>query len=205
MWLNKLENVATYLLKLWLNDPCLPPPRLQPRGSLPPFLRHLQDCNNEDLHPFIHKTFAPAAKDAPCQFTRSQESDVFLLVDDLRSLVSDVNGLKFFLSNLNSKLQSIVHPLHSSLDATLFRRCHRKWPVVRLPHRYSWVPDLVAVVHLAFDSLKSRLPHQHLQPLPAATSATNYLPLDHTQCNFDGPFSLQTRRGGVVVGRECCR
>ena len=208
MWLSKPENAAKCLLKLLLNDSCLPPPRLQPHSSLPLFLLSSIICKTATTKTSASSSTRPSlrqAKDAPRQFTRSQESNVFLAIDDLRSLVSNVNGVKFFLSNLNSKLQSILHPLRSSLDAKLIRRHHRKWPIARLPRRCSWVPDLAVVVRLAFNALKSRLPHQHLQPLPAATSTTNYLLLDQTQRNIDGPFSMQTRQGGVVVGRDCGR
>lgn len=40
-----------------------------------------------------------------------------MAVDDLRSLLSDVDSLKSSLSNSNSKLQSVAGPLLSSLDA----------------------------------------------------------------------------------------
>ena len=42
----------------------------------------------------------------------------------------------------------------------------------------SSIPDLTVVVCLMFNGLRSRLLHQHLQPLPVATSVTSSLPLD---------------------------
>ncbi|KAJ7972981.1 Exocyst complex component [Quillaja saponaria] len=89
-------------------------------------------CNNEDLGPFVRKTFASGKPEILLQhlrhFARSKESEIeevckahyqdfILAVDDLRSLLSDVDSLKSSLSESNSKLQSVAGPLLSSLDA----------------------------------------------------------------------------------------
>ncbi|XP_057980796.1 exocyst complex component SEC15B-like [Malania oleifera] len=89
-------------------------------------------CNNEDLSPFIRKAFASGKPETLLHhlrhFTRSKESEIeevckahyqdfIMAVDDLRSLLSDVDSLKSSLSNSNSKLQSVAGPLLSSLDA----------------------------------------------------------------------------------------
>ncbi|XP_057964785.1 exocyst complex component SEC15B-like [Malania oleifera] len=89
-------------------------------------------CNNEDLGPFIRKAFASGKPETLLHhlrhFTRSKESEIeevckahyqdfIMAVDDLRSLLSDVDSLKSSLSNSNSKLQSVAGPLLSSLDA----------------------------------------------------------------------------------------
>ncbi|CAK8544355.1 unnamed protein product [Lathyrus sativus] len=89
-------------------------------------------CNNEDLGPFIRKAFA-SGKPETLQhhlkhFARSKESEIeevckahyqdfILAVDDLRSLLSEVESLKSSLSDSNSKLQSVARPLLSSLDS----------------------------------------------------------------------------------------
>ncbi|KAJ7977589.1 Exocyst complex component [Quillaja saponaria] len=89
-------------------------------------------CNNEDLGPFVRKTFASGKPEILLHhlrhFARSKESEIeevckahyqdfILAVDDLRSLLSDVDSLKSSLSESNSKLQSVSRPLLSSLDA----------------------------------------------------------------------------------------
>jgi hypothetical protein len=89
-------------------------------------------CNNEDLGSFIRKAFA-SGKPETLQhhlkhFARSKESEIeevckahyqdfILAVDDLRSLLSDVESLKSSLSDSNSKLQSVARPLLTSLDS----------------------------------------------------------------------------------------
>ncbi|KAG4382082.1 hypothetical protein AAZX31_14G001500 [Glycine max] len=89
-------------------------------------------CNNEDLGPFIRKTFASGKPETLHHhlrhFARSKESEIeevckahyqdfILAVDDLRSLLSDVDSLKSSLSDSNSRLQHVACPLLSSLDA----------------------------------------------------------------------------------------
>ncbi|KAJ1412609.1 Exocyst complex component EXOC6/Sec15 [Sesbania bispinosa] len=89
-------------------------------------------CNNEDLGPFIRKAFVSGKPETLHHhlrhFARSKESEIeevckahyqdfILAVDDLRSLLSDVDSLKSSLSESNSKLQSVARPLLSSLDA----------------------------------------------------------------------------------------
>ncbi|KAF4364442.1 hypothetical protein CsatB_005373 [Cannabis sativa] len=89
-------------------------------------------CNGEDLGPFIRKTFASGKPETLLHhlrhFARSKESEIeevckahyqdfILAVDDLRSLLSDVDSLKSSLSDSNSKLQTVGVPLLSSLDA----------------------------------------------------------------------------------------
>ncbi|KAM1096615.1 hypothetical protein TB1_013400 [Malus domestica] len=77
-------------------------------------------CNGEDVGPFVHKAFT-AGKPATLlqhlrHFSRSKEfeieevckahyyQDFILAVDDLRSLLSDVDSLKSSLSDSNAKL-----------------------------------------------------------------------------------------------------
>lgn len=89
-------------------------------------------CNGEDLGPFVRKAFASGKPDSLLHhlrhFSRSKESEIeevckahyqdfILAVDDLRSLLSDVESLKSSLYNSNTKLQTVAQPLLSSLDA----------------------------------------------------------------------------------------
>ncbi|KAI4301430.1 hypothetical protein L6164_034709 [Bauhinia variegata] len=89
-------------------------------------------CNNEDLGPFVRKAFVSGKPETLLHhlrhFARSKESEIeevckahyqdfILAVDDLRSLLSDVDSLKSSLSDSNAKLQSVARPLLSSLDA----------------------------------------------------------------------------------------
>ncbi|KAI5680468.1 hypothetical protein M9H77_01695 [Catharanthus roseus] len=89
-------------------------------------------CNGEDLGPFVRKVFASGKPETLLQhlkhFTRSKESEIedvcrahyedfIMAVDDLRSLLSDVDSLKSSLSNSNSQLQSVAVPLLTSLDS----------------------------------------------------------------------------------------
>lgn len=89
-------------------------------------------CNGEDIGPFIRKAFASGKPETLHhhlrQFARSKESEIeevckahyqdfILAVDDLRSLLSDVESLKSSLWESNSKLQSVGGPLLSSLEA----------------------------------------------------------------------------------------
>lgn len=89
-------------------------------------------ANGEDLGPFIRKAFASGKPETLVHhlrhFTRSKESEIedvckshyqdfILAVDDLRSLLSDVDSLKSSLSNSNSQLQSVAGPLLTSLDS----------------------------------------------------------------------------------------
>ncbi|KAG4394013.1 hypothetical protein AAZX31_03G195100 [Glycine max] len=88
--------------------------------------------NNEDLGPFIRKAFTSGKPETLHHhlrhFARSKESEIeevckahyqdfILAVDDLRSLLSDVDSLKSSLSDSNSRLQHVARPLLSSLDA----------------------------------------------------------------------------------------
>jgi hypothetical protein len=90
-------------------------------------------CNNEDLGPFIRKAFSSGKPETLHHhlrnFARSKESEIeevckahyqdfILAVDDLKSLLSDVESLKSALS----RLQSVAGPLLSSLDAFLETR-----------------------------------------------------------------------------------
>nr|GEW95696.1 exocyst complex component SEC15B [Tanacetum cinerariifolium]GEW97914.1 exocyst complex component SEC15B [Tanacetum cinerariifolium] len=87
--------------------------------------------NNEDLSPFIRKTFATGKPETLLHhlrhFCRSKESEIedvckvhyqdfILAVDDLRSLLSGVETLKSNISNSNRLLQSVAVPLLTSLD-----------------------------------------------------------------------------------------
>ncbi|KAL6954927.1 Exocyst complex component S15B [Sarracenia purpurea var. burkii] len=89
-------------------------------------------CNGEDLGPFVRKIFASGKPDTLLHhlrhFARSKESEIedvckahyqdfIIAVDDLRSLLSDVDSLKSSLSSSNSQLQSVAGPLLSSLDS----------------------------------------------------------------------------------------
>ncbi|KGN44952.1 exocyst complex component SEC15B [Cucumis sativus] len=89
-------------------------------------------CNGEDLAPFVRKAFASGKPETLLHhlraFSKSKESEIeevckahyqdfILAVDDLRSLLSDVDSLKSALYDSNSKLQSVGLPLLSSLDA----------------------------------------------------------------------------------------
>ncbi|CAN6561538.1 unnamed protein product [Malus baccata var. baccata] len=89
-------------------------------------------CNGEDVGPFVRKAFTSGKPETLLQhlrhFSRSKESEIeevckahyqdfILAVDDLRSLLSDVDSLKSSLSDSNAKLQSVGLPLLSSLDA----------------------------------------------------------------------------------------
>ncbi|AEE82158.1 exocyst complex component sec15B [Arabidopsis thaliana] len=89
-------------------------------------------CNGEDLGPFVRKTFGTGKPETLLHhlkfFARSKESEIeevckahyqdFIhAVDDLKSLLSDVESLKSALSDSNSKLQSVAAPLLSSLDS----------------------------------------------------------------------------------------
>ncbi|CAM8922526.1 unnamed protein product [Rhodiola kirilowii] len=89
-------------------------------------------CNGEDIGPFVRKAFASGKPETLLQhlrhFSRSKESEIeevckahyqdfILAVDDLRSLLSDVESLKSALSMSNSRLQSVAQPLLASLDS----------------------------------------------------------------------------------------
>ncbi|MBA0878277.1 hypothetical protein Goshw_011998, partial [Gossypium schwendimanii] len=89
-------------------------------------------CNGEDLGPFVRKAFASGKPETLLHhlrhFSRSKESEIeevckahyqdfILAVDDLRSLLSDVDSLKSSLYDSNSRLQSVGGPLLSSLDS----------------------------------------------------------------------------------------
>ncbi|XP_042474939.1 exocyst complex component SEC15B-like [Macadamia integrifolia] len=89
-------------------------------------------CNAEDLVPFVRKAFASGKPETLLHnlrhFGRSKESEIeevckahyqdfIMAVDDLRSLLSDVDSLKSSLSHSNELLQSVAGPLISSLDS----------------------------------------------------------------------------------------
>ncbi|XP_027098960.2 exocyst complex component SEC15B-like [Coffea arabica] len=89
-------------------------------------------CNGEDLGPFVRKAFATGKPETLLHhlrhFSRSKESEIedvcrahyqdfIMAVDDLRSLLSDVDSLKSSLSISNSQLQSVALPLLTSLDS----------------------------------------------------------------------------------------
>ncbi|XP_021280958.1 exocyst complex component SEC15B [Herrania umbratica] len=89
-------------------------------------------CNGEDLGPFVRKAFTSSRPETLLHhlrhFARSKESEIeevckahyqdfILAVDDLRSLLSDVDSLKSSLFDSNSRLQSVAGPLLSSLDS----------------------------------------------------------------------------------------
>ncbi|CAK9175343.1 unnamed protein product [Ilex paraguariensis] len=89
-------------------------------------------CNGEDLGPFVRKAFAAGHPETLLNhlrhFSRSKESEIeevckahyqdfIMAVDDLRSLLSDVESLKSSLSNSNTQLQAVAVPLLTSLDS----------------------------------------------------------------------------------------
>ncbi|PHU21952.1 Exocyst complex component SEC15B [Capsicum chinense] len=89
-------------------------------------------CNGEDVAPFVRKAFASGKPETVLvhlrHFARSKESEIedvcrahyedfITAVDDLRSLLSDVDSLKSSLSNSNSQLQSVAVPLLTTLDS----------------------------------------------------------------------------------------
>lgn len=89
-------------------------------------------CNGEDVGPFVRKGFASGKPETVLlhlrHFARSKESEIedvcrahyedfITAVDDLRSLLSDVDSLKSSLSNSNSQLQSVAVPLLTTLDS----------------------------------------------------------------------------------------
>uniref|UniRef100_A0A2P2MZM7 Exocyst complex component n=1 Tax=Rhizophora mucronata TaxID=61149 RepID=A0A2P2MZM7_RHIMU len=91
-------------------------------------------CNGEDLGPFIRKGFASGKPETLLHhlrhFARSKESEIeevckahyqdfILAVDDLRSLLFEVDALKSALSDSNSKLQAVAGPLLAALDSYL--------------------------------------------------------------------------------------
>ncbi|RWW52122.1 hypothetical protein BHE74_00041483 [Ensete ventricosum] len=90
--------------------------------------------NGEDLGPFVRRAFASGRPEALLSslrhFARSKEveiedvckahyQDFMGAVDDLRSLLSDVDSLKSALTDSNAALQSAVGPLLAALDASL--------------------------------------------------------------------------------------
>ncbi|KAK4355660.1 hypothetical protein RND71_024631 [Anisodus tanguticus] len=89
-------------------------------------------CNGEDVGPFVRKAFASGKPETVLHhlrhFARSKESEIedvcrahyedfITAVDDLRSLLSDVDSLKSSLSNSNTQLQSVALPLLTTLDS----------------------------------------------------------------------------------------
>ncbi|OVA02625.1 Exocyst complex subunit Sec15-like [Macleaya cordata] len=89
-------------------------------------------CNGEDLGPLVRKSFSSGKPETLLQhlrqFTRSKESEIedvckthyqefIMAVDELKSLLSDVDSLKTSLSNSNAVLQSVAVPLLTALDA----------------------------------------------------------------------------------------
>ncbi|XP_057790407.1 exocyst complex component SEC15B [Salvia miltiorrhiza] len=89
-------------------------------------------CNGEDLGSFVRKVFASGKPETLLlhlkRFSKSKESEIedvcrahyqdfITAVDDLRSLLSDVDSLKSSLSNSNSQLQNVAVPLLTSLDS----------------------------------------------------------------------------------------
>lgn len=89
-------------------------------------------CNGEDLGSFVRKAFASGKPETLLhhlkRFSKSKESEIedvcrahyqdfITAVDDLRSLLSDVDSLKSSLSNSNSQLQNVAVPLLTSLDS----------------------------------------------------------------------------------------
>ncbi|CAN8255034.1 unnamed protein product [Cochlearia groenlandica] len=94
-------------------------------------------CNGEDLGPFVRKTFGTGKPETLLHnlkyFSRSKESEIeevckshyqdFInAVDDLKSLLSDVESVKSSISDSNSKLQTVATPLLSSLDSLVEAR-----------------------------------------------------------------------------------
>ncbi|WOL03297.1 exocyst complex component SEC15B [Canna indica] len=93
--------------------------------------------NGEDLGPFVRRVFASGRPESLLSslrhFSRSKEleiedvckahyQDFIRAVDDLRSLLSDVDSLKSALADSNAALQSAAGPLLASLDAYLEAR-----------------------------------------------------------------------------------
>ncbi|KAJ8543279.1 hypothetical protein K7X08_005802 [Anisodus acutangulus] len=89
-------------------------------------------CNGEDVGPFVRKAFASGKPETVLHhlrhFARSKESEIedvcrahyedfITAVDDLRSLLSDVDSLKSSLSNSNTQIQSVAVPLLTTLDS----------------------------------------------------------------------------------------
>ncbi|CAA7054180.1 unnamed protein product [Microthlaspi erraticum] len=104
-------------------------------------------CNGKDLGPFVRKTFGTGKLETLLQhlkfFARSKESEIeevckahyqeFIhAVDDLKSLLSDVESLKSALSDSNSKLQSVAGPLLSTLDSLVEAQVCRRTSIWRL-------------------------------------------------------------------------
>ncbi|CAA7047071.1 unnamed protein product [Microthlaspi erraticum] len=100
-----------------------------------------------DLGPFVRKTFGTGKLETLLQhlkfFARSKESEIeevckahyqeFIhAVDDLKSLLSDVESLKSALSDSNSKLQSVAGPLLSTLDSLVEAQVCRRTSIWRL-------------------------------------------------------------------------
>ncbi|CAL9775722.1 unnamed protein product [Musa acuminata subsp. burmannicoides] len=93
--------------------------------------------NGEDLGPFVRRAFASGRPEALLSslhhFARSKEveiedvckahyQDFMGAVDDLRSLLSDVDSLKSALADSTAAVQSTVGPLLAALDAYLEAR-----------------------------------------------------------------------------------
>ncbi|XP_051142119.1 exocyst complex component SEC15B [Andrographis paniculata] len=100
-------------------------------------LLSLAICNGEDIGPFVRKVFAAGKPETLLlqlkHFSKSKESEIedvcrahyqdfITAVDDLRSLLSDVDSLKSALSNSNSKVQDVALPLLTSLDSFIEAR-----------------------------------------------------------------------------------
>ena len=94
-------------------------------------------ANGEDISPFVRKAFAAGKPDILLQHlkavARSKEAEIeevckahyqdfILAVDELRSLLSDVDDLKSSLSLSNSHLQAVAQPLLATLDAFIETR-----------------------------------------------------------------------------------
>ena len=95
-------------------------------------------CNGEDLGSFVRKVFASGKPETLLlhlkRFSKSKESEIedvcrahyqdfITAVDDLRSLLSDVDSLKSSLSSSNSQLQNVAVPLLTSLDSVARNKC----------------------------------------------------------------------------------
>ncbi|KAJ1687685.1 hypothetical protein LUZ63_019075 [Rhynchospora breviuscula] len=93
--------------------------------------------NGDDVGPFVRRAFASGRPDSLLHhlrlFSRAKESEIEELckahysdfiraVDDLRSLLCDVDDLKTSLSDTNSLLQSTGVPLLNSLDSFLYAK-----------------------------------------------------------------------------------
>ncbi|KAJ8493252.1 hypothetical protein OPV22_014973 [Ensete ventricosum] len=93
--------------------------------------------NGEDLGPFVRRVFASGRPESLLsslrQFARSKETEIedvckahyqdfIRAVDDLRSLLSDVESLKSALADSNDALQSAAGPLLAAVDAYLEAR-----------------------------------------------------------------------------------